>query len=152
MVLSSEFAKAYVLVNPGAPNNSYLVKVRKLEAIHEDLVSFWYHMQNDYASFVRSSPFNNYSPTMLSTILNDFKGLWLFKGFPVEDFEESAQALLIKLDTLELDISDYAILLYISYQEDSVRSSLENLPISSLRDIFEPMADEKFNSWLPQPF
>jgi hypothetical protein len=76
--------------------------------------------------------------------LYHYRILWLFYNFPFEDFNTRLQTLILTKNDIDLTEADYALLLYISYQEDKL---FENIPLPMLHDIFGPLADKNLKEW-----
>jgi hypothetical protein len=77
-------------------------------------------------------------------MLDKNKGVWLFYDFPVEKFSKKAQLTVLHHNDFLCNVSDYAILIYASCLEDE---TFKNIPLSILREIFEPLAEQKLTEW-----
>jgi hypothetical protein len=149
MVLTS-FEDAYFAAHPDEKQfpRSKWNTVDNLGSIHRQLVTFYNYTCGDYASAIKDI-FDNDSPEpfQVSQIIGFRKCICLFVGAPVENFSEHAQELVISKHDANLNVSDYAILLYTSLHKDTIGDSFEGVPLSLLHEIFDPMADAKWDEW-----
>jgi hypothetical protein len=80
-------------------------------------------------------------------LLIEDKGMWLFWLAGYENIVERFESLLIEINDPKLKMSDYAVLLYVSYQEESIRKTFEGLPLKMLYEIYEPIMEANIASW-----
>jgi hypothetical protein len=123
----------------------------RLPYVFTQLIQFWNYIdkRNSYALM---ADFGRWNSLGLASILKRHKSVWLFVGLDSKDFEERAQNLIIKLNNKELTVSDYAVLLYLSYQDAETRKSFEGIPLSVLHEIFDPLANEKVSEWFDETY
>jgi hypothetical protein len=80
-------------------------------------------------------------------ILVEDKGIWLFWRENYDDLRIRLRELIITLNDSKLTVSDYSLLLYLSYQKEDIRKTFEGLPLEMLHGIFEPVMDANIASW-----
>jgi hypothetical protein len=83
-------------------------------------------------------------------VFPELKGLWLFSYGVPRDFFRDLQRIVITHNDTSYTEGDYALLVYISYQTHETVEMLKDVPFSMIRDMYEPIMDEKFNEWYSQ--
>jgi hypothetical protein len=144
------FEDAYFAAHPKeklAPRTTW-DNVDKLANIYVQLITFYNYTCNDYASAIKDI-FDDDKPEahQISQVIGFRKGICLFAGSPVNNFSEHAKKLVIRMNNVDLNVSDYAILLYTSLHKEAIGDSFEGTPLSMLHEIFDPMADVKWDEW-----
>jgi hypothetical protein len=81
------------------------------------------------------------------TIFSKNKAVWLFFRDIPDDFEKRSQKLIIDINDDKLSIGDYALLLYVSYQDEDVKEVLNALPLPMLYEVYESIIDSTIASW-----
>jgi hypothetical protein len=100
--------------------------------------------------FVINNKNHSFSHLAGSTSLENTLGnrsMWLFYNFSAEDFTERMRALVIAKNDDSLQAEEYALLLFISYQDEETQNNLKDMPLNMLHDIFAPISDKNFAEW-----
>jgi hypothetical protein len=137
------FSEAYREAYPtSAPDEAYLAKEKALGLAHFKLnlklPTTGYDPYDDSETPkapIRVRPFVAYDPY-------DNSCYDLFYRKVRKDFPKRSQQLIISLNDPTVRLGDYALLLYVSYQDEETRANLEGIPVSMLYDIFEPIMIE----------
>jgi hypothetical protein len=79
---------------------------------------------------------------------NDVVGMWLLHDFPIENLCEKIFASLVNNSNHNFTVSDHALLIYVSSLSEEEQSSFSVLPLDILHDIFDPLAQSNYESWL----
>jgi hypothetical protein len=74
--------------------------------------------------------------------------MWLLYGFSTDGFYERLISIMVENRDTSLVVSDYALLLYISYQEPEVAEDLKKIPFYLLHDMFDSVAEANVRLWL----
>jgi hypothetical protein len=78
--------------------------------------------------------------------------VWLFWNSETILNPEDLIRLIVELDDLSLTEGDYALLLFLSYQDVETQALIKALPLSMLHDMYAPLADAKFEDWFKAEF
>jgi hypothetical protein len=146
------FMVAYNAVHKPTESGGDLFSIdERLAFAFNQLVNFWNYVDKKNSGAFMAT-YGYWKSLGLATILERHKSVWLFVNVATEDFEERAQNLIIELDNKELTISDYAVLLYLSYQDEETRKTFEDIPLAMLHDMLDPLADQKISEWFGAPY
>jgi hypothetical protein len=117
-------------------------------ADHYSMVTTWWAVMS--GGYARAEA-NYYSYTvalqMLHTSTLAPMRLWLLYGMQCENFHERLISIIIEEDDVSLDVSAYALLLYISYQDEDTAAELRKLPFSLLYDMFDSIITNNVEAW-----
>jgi hypothetical protein len=80
------------------------------------------------------------------------KAIWLFWKSETTFSPDDLIRLVVELDDLSLTESDYALLLFLSYQDVKTQALIKALPLSMLHDMYEPLAEANFEKWFKAEF
>jgi hypothetical protein len=153
--IALEFQSAYEAVYPFQDGHTYWRRRNDMFWEYQEAIRYWEFASNGhngYVSFMDHENFERRPPEAFYNITERMKGMWLFHNFPVEDFHKRARDIIIERHDWRLDVTDYGVLIYISYNEDKVRKTLEGLPLSVLHAFYAPLIDDNFYDWLPKVF
>jgi hypothetical protein len=78
---------------------------------------------------------------------NPISALWLFWTENIEIKYDDLVQLLIRVNNFDLSVNDYALLLYVSYQDEETRNLLNSFPMSMLREMYEPIQAAHYAEW-----
>jgi hypothetical protein len=80
-------------------------------------------------------------------LFTDNRSIWLLSNKDVS-FSDSLAQFIIDKNDVTLSSSDYALLFYVSLEEDKeVQESLKGLPLSMLYDVYDPHIKEAIKKW-----
>jgi hypothetical protein len=129
------FSNEYALAHPNGNNNSFPLLYRKLINVLFECESLIYvHKTKANTKFNKS-------------YFESGKLTWLLCNITFTDFCAQLQSFMIKLNNPNLSDEDYILLFYISLQSQEVQDATQNLPLSMLRDMFSPVAEDNLNRW-----
>jgi hypothetical protein len=83
-------------------------------------------------------------------IFDDIKPLWLFAYGVPRDFFPNLQRMIITHNNTEYSEGDWALFMYMKNQDLQTLETLKGIPLSMIRDMYQPMIDEQFNEWYKQ--
>jgi hypothetical protein len=81
------------------------------------------------------------------TLFAENKFVWLFLGNVPKDFYDRLLELVITENNEKLTIGDYALLLYLTYEEKDIQDALKDVPLSILKMTYEPLVDSTIDAW-----
>jgi hypothetical protein len=135
------------------PDNPIFIK-KVLYSDFEDIKLLWNYANHDYSYYANSSKdylgltYSAATKMRINRVAEQHKLFWLFKDMPLDDYSERIKFFIIDKNDAEVSILDYAVLLYVYFQDKNTKQTLEKLPLSMLYDILVPIADENFKSWM----
>jgi hypothetical protein len=143
-----EFDKAYRKAHPLTEvDKTYFSRKTRLRILHEMLSEAVERISKEgktpdwktiIAARVRESD---------TSIFSENKAVWLFFRDIPKDFVERSQKLIIGINDETLDIGDYALLLYVSYQDEDIKEVLNALPLPMLYEVYESVIDSTITKW-----
>jgi hypothetical protein len=106
---------------------------------------------NDLGSFYRYDALLTWYYFMVDGHMDnrdDIICFWLFYDFPVEEMRKNLFTISLTHGLKSLTVSDYALAIHISLQDDKTQAFLQGLSLPLLHDMFDPVAEEKYQDWL----
>jgi hypothetical protein len=76
-----------------------------------------------------------------------YKVYWLFHNINLRLFYAQLRSFIIERNDTTLSETDYALLFYVSLQDEEIQNTAGGLPLSMLYDMFIPVAEDKLNIW-----
>jgi hypothetical protein len=73
--------------------------------------------------------------------------MWLFWNSGIVLLPEDLIQLILKIDKIEISSEDYALLMFLSYQNEDIKKLGETMPLSTLKEMYEPLAKSNFEEW-----
>jgi hypothetical protein len=72
---------------------------------------------------------------------------WLFHDSNFMENPSKLISFIIEKNDMSLQYTDYALLFYVSLQNEDVQKAARDLPLRLLYDMFLPVAEENLNKW-----
>jgi hypothetical protein len=145
--MESAFHESYTKINNATSSEADKAYDKVLFNLHEFVELFFVIRKGYNASYSR---YSGLMEVLLECpeLIRHNSSIWLFHDFPIENIYNDFATTFIKANNIKLTTSDYAVLLYVSYQEKETQKALEGFSLSLLHEMFNPLVDQNINAWL----
>jgi hypothetical protein len=76
-----------------------------------------------------------------------YKIYWLFHSINLKLLYAQLQSFIIERNDTTLSETDYALLFYVSLQDEEIQKAARGIPLSMLYDMFLPVAEANLEKW-----
>jgi hypothetical protein len=160
MMIATSFIDRYMALYPSKN------KERPFTSLMYELSDTQYEICGIYALLKLATKYPLSNPNYIKRrlimgglYLTDKKMFWLFCNtgsetpFPaLDDFTEIVTQLVLEKNNEFISLEEYAMLIYISYQDEEMKKALKTLPLPMLRDTLLPIAENNKRKWSNQVF
>jgi hypothetical protein len=140
-----EHRLAYRNVHPPEATRDYIVMEQYLQHVCSRIMVTWHEMKTLAAGGTIVNPHTtcglNYDRK------NPLSALWLFQAEGKEIDYADLLNLIIRVRDFDLSPNDYALLLFLEYQDSETKNLLKGLPMSMLRETYQPLMDAHHEEW-----
>jgi hypothetical protein len=145
--MKSAFHESYLKIHNVTTSEASKAYDKVLFDLHE-FIELFFVIRKGY-----SASYGRYAGLMevlvdCPELIRTKSSVWLFYGFPIENIYDDFTTVFVKADNAKLTISDYAVLLYISYQDKETQKALEGFSLPLLHEMFNPLVDQNIDAWL----
>jgi hypothetical protein len=149
------FLDRYRMVHPNSDPEGPLTDTEYvLEGVHSDIVSGWKYLLKLGIEYDHQGPLCKEALVTKGIYKNGFrKGIWILWENDIknvgkyEDINERIIDILTSKNDESINLHDYILYLYISYQNTEMQNTLNALPVTALRDILNPIIDNNITTW-----
>jgi hypothetical protein len=144
-ILYNQFDSSYIRIHSvNGVNDAYFERKLSLIKIYMDMCEDFRLVEDYINDDILTYNFVTYVNTFKT---RENKALWLFWDKTPKSQATKLKRIIIDKNDEKLTKNDYALLLYLSYQDNKELRVLKNLPMSMLDAMYSPVYEALYDSW-----